>query len=108
MTKIVWKSVTETQDEWTGALGHGVEFSHKSCPGVIIAFLVGYAWLHEPDSMESIVEVRSSPPEGSGVDVSEWNAIVDEVRGAALHLIAHQAWSEPCPAYPAVGAHFNA
>lgn len=57
--------------------GHGVEFYHSEVPDVVVAFAVGFEWLHRPGTPVE-VEVLVVPPHGTSSE--RWATILDEVR----------------------------
>lgn len=61
--------------------GHGVEFYHSEVPNVVVAFAVGFGWLHRPGTPVE-VEVLAVPPDGTSPE--RWTMIVDEVRAGVL------------------------
>jgi hypothetical protein len=65
--------------------GHGVEFHHEAVPHRVIAFIVGFDWLHRPGSPATVEVANDPPPDlASG---SSWAEIVNSVReGVALFL----------------------
>jgi hypothetical protein len=71
-TEVVWAPREPSQ-----RCGHGVQFYHSAAPDVVIAFAVGFEWLHKPGTPVE-VEVLVVPPDGTSQQ--RWTTVVDEVR----------------------------
>ena len=61
--------------------GHGIEFRHRDSGKTVVAFAVGYAWLHEPGAPVT-VELLKNPPRN--VSPEQWAEILDETKVAVV------------------------
>jgi hypothetical protein len=59
--------------------GHGVRFQHVDAPATVVAFAVGYEWLHNPGAPVT-VEILNKAPEG--VADALWTRILGETTSA--------------------------
>ena len=78
---IVWSKVTRL------SAGHGVEFHHRDAPSLVVAFAVGYEWLHTPGTQVTVQVLAARPEE---VDSHDWLRIRREVTGAAEKYFSRQ------------------
>jgi hypothetical protein len=81
-TKVVWVKVNDDVPR-----GHGVEFHHKAVRNVVVAFAVGYGWMHEPGTPVT-VEILSKPP--PGVSAASWTRIVRETKSVVQGYFGSQ------------------
>ena len=71
-----------------GLLGHGVEFfitDSRHQRVIVVAFLEGFGWLHQPGS-EATVMIRRNPP--SFLDPDNWAKILKSTREAVLIFLS--------------------
>ena len=52
--KVTWVEVSHI-----GRKGHGVEFSHAARPDTILAFIVGFEWMHKPGTAAKVEILRA-------------------------------------------------